>query len=139
MKKRHIIVIPLIIAFLEVTGCTGMNSNFGCNAIAASGCTPVSVVNRNASSGFYNHAQYTATAHGVSDMSSIQSQSHGYQGLTPNPGQPVRGQEVIQRIWIAPYQDSSNTYHEPSYVYTVLKKPAWIGNPVKAIQTDDEG
>lgn len=139
MNKRHIIVIPLIMAFLGVTGCTGMNSDFGCNDIAASGCTAVSVVNRNASSGFYNHARYSGSTYRVSEVSSLQTEAQGYQGLTPNPGEPVRGQEVIQRIWIAPYQDSSNTYHEPSYVYTVLKKPTWVGNPVKAIQTDDEG
>ncbi len=130
---------PLVI-FTLLSGCAGMSGRFGCNATADTSCTPVSGINDRANAGVYDMA--------TSDGKNIPSPSSqtfgyatdsrlasGYHGITPMPGQPVRAEERIQRIWIAPYQDLASNYHEPSYVYTVLEKSHWIGVPAQEIKT----
>ena len=49
------------------------------------------------------------------------------------PGQPVRYGETVQRIWIAPYEDTEGNYHQDSFMYSVMKGGHWKGNPVKNI------
>jgi len=46
---------------------------------------------------------------------------------------PIRSNEKIQQIWIGPYEDTNGNYHEAAYVYAVVKKGRWIGNPISAI------
>ena len=98
---------------------------------------PVDTVNAQANAGTYNFnntgAQGDAHTFSYANTSGSNS-SDGYQGTTPQPGQPVRYGESVQRVWIAPYQDNSNNYHEPSYVYTVIKKPHWVGVPAREVK-----
>ena len=127
--------------FLSLTGCAGMNSKFGCNAVAGDSCTPVSVVNRNAAAGDYDNMESGGSTNASASQSNTQTYGYegtdvGYNVATPMPGQPVRFGETVQRIWLAPYQDNAGNYHEPSYVYTVLEKPHWIGLPAKEVNTD---
>ena len=127
----------------SLTGCAGMNSKFGCNAVAGDSCTPVSIVNQKANAGDYDNVQSGGSIN-TSDESSTQTYSYagtnvGYNVATPMPGEPVRFGETVQRIWLAPYQDNAGNYHEPSYVYTVLQKPHWIGLPAKEVNTDSNG
>lgn len=49
-------------------------------------------------------------------------------------GSPIRNQENIQQIWIGPYEDEDGNFHEPAYVYTVVKKGSWFGEPVEEVQ-----
>jgi type IV conjugative transfer system lipoprotein TraV len=127
----------IVIALAMLSGCSGMNGHFGCNATAGSSCTPVTQVNARANAGNFN---YETSGGGrvqlpTSQIFSYATQSTGYQGVTPIPGEPVRVGEQVQRIWIAPYQDLSNNYHEPSYVYTVLERSHWMGVPAHEIKT----
>ena len=39
--------------------------------------------------------------------------------------QPPRTEEVVGRIWIAPYVDANGVYHEASWVQTVLEPAGW--------------
>ena len=52
---------------------------------------------------------------------------HGYEGS------PIRSSEHVQQIWIGPFEDTDGNFHEPSYVYKVIKQGDWVGEPVKAI------
>lgn len=139
MSIRLIKIVPVLIALGLLSGCAGMNGDFGCHATAGSGCTPVSQVNAQAQAGDFDNEtsgggriQLPASSH---TFSYAATQSSAYQGVTPMPGQPVRTTGRVQRLWIAPYQDLAHNYHEPSYVYTVLEKPHWIGVPAKEINT----
>ena len=64
--------------------------------------------------------------------------TRGYEVSTPTPGKPIRYGEGVQRIWIAPYEDVDGNYHEPSFVYTVVRTSHWIGIPQKAIVENEE-
>ncbi len=138
MKNMRIKIITLTSVIAILSGCAGMNGHFGCNAKANTSCTPVSQVNARANAGDFDYQRSNGGRIGLPTRSktfSYLSQNAGYKGVTPMPGEPVRTEGRIQRIWIAPYQDLANNYHEPSYVYTVLENPHWIGVPAKAIKT----
>ena len=42
-----------------------------------------------------------------------------------NPFYALRSGEQVVRIWIAPYQDVQNNYHDASTLYTVVNKSNW--------------
>ena len=50
---------------------------------------------------------------------------------------PLRYGETVQRIWIAPFEDTSGNYHQESYVYTIVKPGHWLGYPVKATSEEE--
>ena len=135
LTKRTIYVSAGIAISAFLTGCTGMNSDFGCNAAAGDSCTPVSRVNEMANAGKYNGGQ-TVEGHieGVSGVKTFSYNDVGYNVTTPKPGEPIRYGESIQRIWIAPYEDASGNYHDPSYIYTIIKPSHWIGVPANEIK-----
>ena len=146
-KKIHQLkIIFICIPFLGLVSCAGMNSNFGCDARAGDSCTPVSKVNQNAQAGDYDNAD----SGDLSQSSESNTQTFGYANKTENsnagynvptpiPGQPIRFGDTVQRIWIAPYEDASQNYHEPSYVYTVLDKSHWIGLPAQEVNETSDG
>lgn len=138
---KKAVLLSILVSIGMLSGCTGMNGKFGCDAKAGDSCTPVSVVNRNAVAGDYDNVD---NGSGNSNDASTQtfgyaSKDTGYNVTTPVPGEPVRFGETVQRVWIAPYKDSSHNFHEPSYVYTVLNKAHWIGVPQKSITDDSNG
>ncbi len=47
------------------------------------------------------------------------------------PGAPLRYGETVQRVWVAPYEDTENNYHDASLIYTIVKEGHWIGSPIK--------
>ncbi len=126
-----------------LSGCAGMSGKFGCNASAGDSCTPVSQVNAQADAGVFDHTPSGGSGYRTQNQTFSYADSTsaatrgGYQGQTPIPGEPVRLGERVQRVWIAPYQDLSNNYHEPSYVYTVLNESHWIGVPATEIKTSE--
>ncbi len=136
--QKLIKIIPAIALIVSVAGCTGMNGNFGCNATAGDSCSSVSEINAKADAGYYANQNSASQPFSYKQTNTSPG---GYQGVTPLPGEPVRFGERVQRIWLAPYQDSANNYHEPSYVYTVLQQPHWLGLPANEIdnsETDDD-
>jgi hypothetical protein len=112
---------------LSLSGCIGMNSKFDCNAASGGKCEPMGSINKMADYGvFQNVGSRPRTP-------SKTNQNYGYP-LNTFAGQPIRSNESIQQIWIGPYEDTSGNYHEPSYVYVVIKKGKWFGEPANVIQ-----
>lgn len=133
-------IVSLLTFVALLSGCAGMNGKFDCNATAGDSCTPVSIVNRNAQAGDYDNVDNSGDSGSASQQNfGYASKDVGYNVTTPIPGEPVRFGESVQRIWIAPYKDSSQNFHEPSYVYTVLNKSHWIGLPEQSITDDSNG
>jgi conjugal transfer pilus assembly protein TraV len=128
-ENQKTLKIILIIPIIFLTGCAGMNSKFDCNIGPGGTCRSMDQVNKEASSGVFNTNSIPVSA------ARQNSTNLGYP-LLAYKGQPIRTGETIQRIWIAPFEDQDDNYHEPSYVYTVVKKSEWIGNPVKETAED---
>jgi conjugal transfer pilus assembly protein TraV len=128
-----------LITLLSLVGCTGMQSEFGCNAKAPDTCTPVGDVNRKAMRGDYweerDDSEEVNAINTVHETNNEKSKrfAFAYPVSAPYAGEPIRYGETVQRIWIAPYEDSNGNYHEPSFVYTVLKGSHWIGLPIDEI------
>jgi len=110
-------VIILLFLFILLTGCSSTGKHSDCHLSSAGPdgkCDSVSLINatKNAKDG---------------------DKFYGYP-INSFEGKPIRKGENVQQIWIGPYEDSDGNYHEPSYVYSVIKKGIWIGEPVKEIQ-----
>lgn len=141
MKGIFKTVCSLFAVTLMLSGCAGATSDFSCQATAAGGCTPVSQVNDKANAGVFKSEGLSGEEGALSSTQTFQirGRQSGYHAMTPAAGEPVRAGERIQRIWIAPYQDLANNYHEPSYLYIVLEGPHWIGIPSKEIKLSETG
>ena len=131
-KSRLLLSAGLVVLAMGMSGCAGMNGDFGCNAKGTDSCTSIAQVDQG------NYAGSPIQT-GVQSSLNINPQTDGYNSGTPMPGDPIRRSESIQRVWVAPFQDTDNNYHEPSYVYFVEKQPTWIGVGAKEIQSDGEG
>lgn len=130
MKKiKPIFLVSLLVSAIFLSGCAGMNGQFDCNASSGGRCAPMSQINKMADYGMFREA----APHKVTSFTGTKNQSYGYP-INTFAGAPIRNSENVQQIWIGPYEDASGNYHEPSYVYAVIKKGSWIGEPVAAIQ-----
>ena len=120
-------------AIFALTGCAGMNSQFNCNKVGGKGvgCASLDQVNSMVNQGAFNN---TSTS---SNQNIKPSYTSGFSVAAPTAGTPVRYSETIQQVWIAPYEDTSGNYHEPSMVYAVIQPSHWIGLPVEAIQNSN--
>lgn len=124
-----------------LTGCAGMNSTFSCNAKAGDSCMPVDLINMQAEAGVFNREVSSNKHEPLSSPSTTQVASTFNTAdviKTALPGKPIRYRETVQRIWVAPFEDTMGTYHESSYVYTVLKGSHWLGFSPEKVNASNE-
>lgn len=129
--------IGMLVFLALLSGCAGMNTQFGCNAKANTGCLAIEAVNAKADGGYFDGTPRSEAGEEIRPNRPL----WGATSPTSVPGGPLRTAERIQRIWIAPYQDAANNYHPASVIYTVLEKPRWVGaksREMKTIETDEE-
>ena len=119
-----------------LTGCAGMNGQFNCHRIDGKGvgCTSVDQVNQLADRGAF-HSTVNHRAQRLLDDQRV-SLTRPY--ATPDVGQPLRQPEQVQRVWIAPYQDSAGRYVGPTYVAMVVKAAHWMNFQPNVIRDSDE-
>jgi conjugal transfer pilus assembly protein TraV len=60
-----------------------------------------------------------------------------YQPRSSLQKKPLRYGETIMRVWIAPYEDTDQNYHQESNIYTIVKSGHWISYPPKASSIED--
>ena len=140
--RKLLVLIPTTLLF---TGCAMNSSEFSCNAINEGvGCKPMHKVDKMIASGSLDH-DGTKMPDQMSDNSSLPyayqdtkkyTNPQGWNGLTPNAGDPVRVEEQTSKLWIAPYKDSDNVYHAPHYLYFVSEKSHWVDLPVEAVKSE---
>lgn len=128
-KTKSIFLVSLLVFTIFLSGCTNMNGQFDCNASSGGRCAPMNQINKMADYGMFREA----APHKATNFTEAKNQNYGYP-LNTFAGAPIRNSENVQQIWIGPYEDVNGNYHEPSYVYTVIKKGSWIGEPAAAIQ-----
>ncbi len=128
MKK---IVITFILFNLSgfLTACSSMNSNFDCPNKAGVMCKSVDQIN-----GMVDTGQIQGrTQQGAQTPCCSNKEFQPYTITTGYySGAPLRYGETVQRIWVAPFEDTENNYHQDNVIYTIVKDGHWIGSPVKS-------
>ena len=132
-KIKKIFILMPILSISLLTGCTGMHSQFDCNAKGGiQGCATLGHVNRMADQGDFNRDDSVSSSM-VTKTASNESPT-GMFLKTPSAGEPMRFGETVQDVWIAPYQTQDGSYVWPSMETVVLQKGHWIGEPVSEIR-----
>jgi len=125
MKNRIHFLLILIVTLLNACS---MNSSFDCPNRAGVMCQSVDQINGMVDSGQIHGRTQSAADYTSTSTSEFQPYvlSSGFY-----PGAPLRYGETVQRIWIAPFEDTEKNYHQDSYMYAIIKDGHWIGAPVK--------
>jgi len=121
--------------FGSLSGCA---SHFDCSAKGTGMCASMGQVNRLADEGYFNRTTSSSIPSSATHSTSTETTSFNspYVLNTPNPGQPIRYGESVQRIWVAPYVDAQDNYHNPSYIDTVVKPPQWGDIPDDSVVSE---
>lgn len=131
--KKVLVVLPVLSISL-LTGCTGMHSQFDCNAKGGiQGCASLGHVNRMADQGDFDRNDSSSSA-SLGSKTALNESPTGMFLKTPSAGEPLRFGETVQDVWIAPYQTQDGSYVWPSMETVVLQKGHWIGEPVSEIR-----
>lgn len=125
-------IIFITIAVVTLSACSSMNGSFDCPNRAGVNCKSLDQINGMVDAGEI-HEDINATER---DDSFNKKEFDAYPNqVTYQPGTPLRYGETVQRIWIAPFEDTEGNYHQDSVMYAVVKGGHWIGSPVKSIQS----
>jgi len=125
---RAIIVFGIV---LSLCGCMGMNSKFDCNVSSGGRCAPMHSIHKMVDQGMF-HENGKDNLPGNNSLAKTNA-PYGCP-LASFEGRPIRSAETIQQIWIGPYEDANGNYHEPAYIYAVVKKGRWISEEQEVIQ-----
>ena len=136
--KQISLFIPLL-GTLLLSGCAGTSTEFECNATTSDTCMTMEQANEKAKKleqpadakpvvtalpeqkllaprPLFTAAREVKTIIPVSSVASV------------TPPRPLRTGEQTAALWIAPYIDNQDVYHQPSSVFFVIKPSAW-GKP----------
>lgn len=112
--KKLTILLPLT---LSLAGCGGaLNSNFDCPNKPGVMCRSLDQVNSMVNRGELGKDDgiRKAGTEGFSHVVSILKTTR-----------PLRANDQVMRIWIAPYQDKDGNYHDEGMLYTVVAQSHW--------------
>lgn len=145
MKNTTLIKTSLFLSLtIALAGCASTgSSNFSCPAPNTGMCKPIHEVDKMVSNGELGQDNPSST--NANTMSAQQTAgafdnfSTPYPASIITPGAPLRIQEQVMALWVAPYQDKQGNYHDPSTLYTVIEPGRWAANPVTAVSGDDNG
>ena len=141
--KELILLIPLGSALL-LTGCAGTETEFECNATTSDTCMTMEQANEKAKAKEESASAKPAAA-GLPQLAEgnfrttsvnsyplplpvVASTFSSPSTLPGNYPRPLRKGEETTSLWIAPYVDSDDVYHQPTTVVFVVKPSAW-GQP----------
>lgn len=131
---------------LLLVGCASAGSStFSCPSPSTGMCSSVGTVDTMVKTGQLNNTSSQSGASTQTASASANGDATGSFGnfSTPfpdsviTPGEPLRIQEQVMPVWIAPYQDKEGNYHDAATLYTIVHPGTWAGNPVPEV--DDEG
>ncbi len=144
--KGLVLAASFSFAALTLTGCTGMSGSFSCNEMPGDHCTPVSVVNQQVEEGMYDPSSNsssqdtTKNSKEKNDTKNSEPALASFAGFDLEGGDvndgnsPIRESEMTTRIWIAPYTDEEDNFHQANLVYSVLAPSYWQGLSQAVIQ-----
>lgn len=130
--KKLLMTTWLMVSALTLSACSSMNGSFDCPNKAGVNCKSLDQINGMVDSG---QIQGRSGLTGSDDQRTVSTEFESYPGaVSYHPGAPLRYGETVQRIWVAPYEDTEGNYHQDSLMYAIVKHGHWIGAPVKAIE-----
>lgn len=127
---------------MALVGCASAGSStFSCPSPSTGMCSSVGTVDTMVKTGQLNNTSNQSSANTQSASVNTGNDATGSFGnfSTPfpdsviTPGAPLRIQEQIMPIWIAPYQDKEGNYHDAATLYTIVHPGTWAGNPVPEV------
>lgn len=129
--KGIFVTLWLMMSVITLCSCSSMNGSFDCPNKAGVNCKSLDQINDMVDSGQIRGRS------GFTSKDDISSESAEFEAF-PNPsiyhgGAPLRYGETVQRIWVAPYEDTEGNYHQDSLMYSIVKRGHWIGAPLKSI------
>lgn len=130
--KKLLMSLVICTHFSALTACSTMNSNFDCPLAAGVNCKSLDQVNRMVDSGQIRGRNDITK---ISSTTCCNAEFEAFPTGSFSSGAPIRYGETVQRIWIAPYEDTEGNYHQDNLIYTIMKDGHWIGRPVKAIKS----
>lgn len=128
---RLITTLWMTVFAITLSACSSMNGSFDCPNKAGVNCKSLDQVNDMVDSGQL-HGRSSFSSQDGSSSSSTEFEAFPT-ATTYSPGSPLRYGETVQRIWVAPYEDTEGNYHQDSLMYAIVKRGHWIGAPLKPI------
>lgn len=125
-----------------LVGCASAgSSSFTCPSPSTGMCSSVGTVDTMVKTGQLNNSSHQSGSDTQAASTNTSSGATGNFGnfSTPfpdsviTPGAPLRIQEEIMPIWIAPYQDKEGNYHDAATLYTIVHPGTWAGDPVPEV------
>jgi hypothetical protein len=121
--------LAILLSGIFLSGCMGIGGQFDCNVNSGGRCAPMHHINRMANYGAFNEKLYKVNNQDLIYAGNKRDQQ--VNNVFSNP--PLRSNEEIQKVWIAPYEDIHGNYHGGSYVYSIVKQGRWIGSPTLVV------
>lgn len=127
--KRVITIFWMTAIAMTISACSSMNGSFDCPNKAGVNCRSLDQVNDMVDSGqLHGRSSYS----NQDEPSSNSTEFEAFPSATTyTPGAPLRYGETVQRIWVAPYEDTEGNYHQDNLMYAIVKRGHWIGAPLK--------
>lgn len=124
--KQNVAKIIGVITIFSLSSCTTMNAQFDCPNQAGVSCQSLDQINRRVDNGEIKGRMSSATGTLYAMPRQEEFSSAEFLSKKSNLQIPLRSRERIQRVWIAPYEDSEGNYHEASVLYEVVQGSHWM-------------
>lgn len=105
-----------------LVGCSSMNSKFDCPNKPGVNCKSLDQVNDMVDRGAIGRDISVKSTRTPSFYPAYYNNKNNLVSLNGS----LRGGEQVMKIWVAPYQDVHNNYHNESTIYTVVRKNSWM-------------
>jgi conjugal transfer pilus assembly protein TraV len=140
---------PLLAGVCLLSGCAGVKSEFECNVTSSDSCMTMQQANEKAKAAetpgrgkpdatalprlaegdFHSTAVASPPGIAVPPLASLSTGHAVPRSVMPgNYPRPLRVGEQVASLWIAPYIDTGDVYHQPAVVLFVVKPSRW-GHP----------
>jgi len=117
------ILIPILI--LALSGCA---TDYPCGEPSKGSCRSVSANDRLSYTNYTNPDDVDATSMFVGSSNSDSKPlpvSFKHYKQVPSDGSPLLSSPKMLRVWLTPYTDSDNIYHDQAYEYMIVDKGRW--------------
>ena len=124
--KKFIVTLCVLICGVS-TGCSTMNSSFDCPNKAGVQCKSLDQIN-----GMVDDGQIQGRTQSDSKVNEPSGAEFQPYSTTASyfTEEPLRYGEAVQRIWVAPFEDTEGNYHQDHFIYTIAKGGHWTESPV---------
>lgn len=118
-------------AICLLSGCSSLSGldakdTFTCKATGGVSCESMTSIYNRTQAGTLPAQQQSPTKASEVPSTYRGRESAQLAGTTLTSGQPLRSQEELARLWIAPWRDIDGDLHDASYVYKVIGQSRWL-------------